>query len=152
MVGQDNLASNYFTDLVPVHRCSFFSLIILSLGCTSLLPRRLILPLSPLALHAHAHWRTPPAATRHSVIGAVEGGARATSVKQISARRQPRNRVSRLIAAATASSFIAPQTFLSSDAPRFGPVPPVPLMPVGQSAQAQSAIPPPTTTFPPPYL
>lgn len=58
------------------------------------------------SLRTHARWRT--AVTRHSVIGAVEGGARATSVKQINARRQITKRVSRLIATAAASSFISP--------------------------------------------
>lgn len=71
------------------------------------------------------------AVTRHSVIGSVEGGARATSVKQINAWRQITKRVSRLIATATASSFISPKS--QSGSADIHPGLSVLLMRVGQS-------------------
>lgn len=91
-----------------------------------------------LSLRTHARCCT--AVTRHSVIGAVEGGARATSVKQINAWRRITKRLRRLIATTAASSFLSHKYQVGSAEIR--PRLPVLLMPVGQSAQARSAIPP----------
>lgn len=81
------------------------------------------------SLRTHARCRA--AVTRHSVIGAVEGGARATSVKEINACRQITKRVSRLIATTAASSFITRKYQLGSA--EIHPGLPILLMRVGLS-------------------